>query len=150
MTASLKLEEKAADSPWRQLPQTYTIGFIIKFIQWWNTNNGIMRKCIFHKKLAMPTNKTGFAVPNIWSRIFTIGNLNVPLISNFCRVLNVVLFLLDDSQATEFLYRRFGTLSYIFIGGVPMRMKQSPKLGTWNIDASDSSKRRNTNLNLIQ
>jgi len=40
------------------------------------------------------------------------------LISNFCRVLNVVFFLFGDCPASEFICRRFGTLCSIFIGGV--------------------------------
>jgi len=48
----------------------------------------------------------------------TVNNFEIIFILNFRRVLSVVLFLLGNSPRLIFMYRRLGTLSSIFTGGV--------------------------------
>jgi hypothetical protein len=53
--------------------------------------------------------------------------MNLVLISNFRRVLNVVFFRLGDSPASEFLYADVSehSVSSIFIGGVSTTIRDS-------------------------
>jgi hypothetical protein len=56
-----------------------------------------------------------------WIKVFEEGQVlklhELFLISNFRHVLNAVYFLMGNFPVSEFLWRRFGTLCPIFIGG---------------------------------